>query len=192
MILLELFLTFFEIGALTFGGGYAMIPFVREQVLLHGWLTEEELLNMIAVSESTPGPIAVNMATFVGSNEAGILGSACATLGVVLPSFIIILIVASLLKNFLKYNGVKAFLSGVRPCVVSLILGTAITLFLSVLIGIGGGDFTPNIDLKGIIIFAIIIAIASIYKKIKGKKPSPILMIVISACLGMILYSIPV
>ena len=192
MIVLELFLTFFEIGALTFGGGYAMIPFVREQVLLHGWLTEEELLNMIAVSESTPGPIAVNMATFVGSNEAGILGSACATLGVVLPSFIIILIVASLQKNFLKYNGVKAFLSGVRPCVVSLILGTAITLFLSVLIGIGGGDFTPNIDLKGIIIFAIIIAIASIYKKIKGKKPSPILMIAISACLGMILYSIPV
>ena len=192
MILLELFLTFFEIGALTFGGGYAMIPFVREQVLFHGWLTEEELLNMIAVSESTPGPIAVNMATFVGSNEAGILGSACATLGVVLPSFIIILIVASLLKNFLKYNGVKAFLSGVRPCVVSLILGTAITLFLSVLIGIGGGDFTPNIDLKGIIIFAIIIAIASIYKKIKGKKPSPILMIAISACLGMILYSLPI
>jgi chromate transporter len=192
MILLELFLTFFEIGALTFGGGYAMIPFVREQVLLHGWLTEEELLNMIAVSESTPGPIAVNMATFVGSNEAGILGSACATLGVVLPSFIIILIVASLLKNFLKYNGVKAFLSGVRPCVVSLILGTAITLFLSVLLGIGGGDFTPNIDLKGIIIFVIVIATATIYKKIKGKKPSPILMIAISACLGMILYSLPI
>ena len=191
MILLELFLTFFEIGALTFGGGYAMIPFVREQVLLHGWLTEEELLNMIAVSESTPGPIAVNMATFVGSNEAGILGSACATLGVVLPSFIIILIVASLLKNFLKYNGVKAFLSGVRPCVVSLILGTAITLFLSVLLGIGGGDFTPNIDLKGIIIFAIVVATATIYKKTKGKKPSPILMIAISACLGMVLYSIP-
>jgi chromate transporter len=190
MILLELFLTFFEIGALTFGGGYAMIPFVREQVLLHGWLTEEELLNMIAVSESTPGPIAVNMATFVGSNEAGILGSACATLGVVLPSFIIILIVASLLKNFLKYNGVKAFLSGVRPCVVSLILGTAITLFLSVLLGIGGGDFTPNIDLKGIIIFAIVIATATIYKKIKGKKPSPILMIAISACLGMVFYSL--
>ena len=102
MILLELFFTFFKIGALTFGGGYAMIPFVREQVLLHGWLTEEELLNMIAVSESTPGPIAVNMATFVGSNEAGILGSIFATLGVVLPSFIIILIISALLKNFLN------------------------------------------------------------------------------------------
>lgn len=191
MILLELFLTFFEIGALTFGGGYAMIPFVREQVLAHGWLTEEELLNMIAVSESTPGPIAVNMATFVGSEQAGILGSAAATLGVVLPSFIIILIISALLKNFLKYNGVKAFLAGVRPCVVSLILGTAITLFLSVLLGIGGNDFTLNVDLLGIIIFAIIVSISLIYKKIKGKKPSPILMIAVSAILGMIFYSLP-
>ena len=192
MILLELFLTFFEIGALTFGGGYAMIPFVREQVLAHGWLTEEELLNMIAVSESTPGPIAVNMATFVGSEQAGILGSAAATLGVVLPSFIIILLISALLKNFLKYKGVGAFLSGVRPCVVSLILGTAITLFLSVLLGIGARDFELNIDFIGIIIFAVVVAISLIYKKIKGKKPSPILMIAISACLGMILYSLPI
>ncbi len=191
MILLELFLTFFEIGALTFGGGYAMIPFVREQVLAHGWLSEEELLNMIAVSESTPGPIAVNMATFVGSEQAGILGSAAATLGVVLPSFIVILIISALLKNFLKYKGVGAFLSGVRPCVVSLILGTAITLFLSVLLGIGSGDFELNIDFIGIIIFALVVGISLIYKKKKGKKPSPILMIAISACLGMIFYSIP-
>ena len=192
MILLELFLTFFEIGALTFGGGYAMIPFVREQVLVHGWLTEEELLNMIAVSESTPGPIAVNMATFVGSEQAGILGSAAATLGVVLPSFIIILVISALLKNFLKYKGVGAFLSGVRPCVVSLILGTAITLFLSVLLGIGAGDFELNVDFIGIVIFALVVGISLIYKKKKGKKPSPILMIAISACLGMVLYSLPI
>ena len=191
MILLELFLTFFEIGALTFGGGYAMIPFVREQVLAHGWLTEEELLNMIAVSESTPGPIAVNMATFVGSEQAGILGSAAATLGVVLPSVLIILVISVLLKNFLKYKGVGAFLGGVRPCVVALILGTAINLFLSVLIGVGGADFELNIDIKGIIIFAIVVLIAAAYKKVKGKKPSPILMISISACLGMALYSLP-
>lgn len=191
MILLELFFTFFKIGALTFGGGYAMIPFVREQVLAHGWLTEEELLNMIAVSESTPGPIAVNMATFVGSNEAGVLGSAAATLGVVLPSFIIILIISALLKNFLKYNGVKAFLSGVRPCVVSLILGTAATLFLSVLVGIGDNNFDLNIDVKGIIIFAIIVVLAFILKKITKKKPSPILLIAISAFLGIYFYSLP-
>ncbi len=191
MILFELFITFFKIGALTFGGGYAMIPFVREQVLAHGWLTEEELLNMIAVSESTPGPIAVNMATFVGSEQAGILGSACATLGVVLPSFIIILIISALLKNFLKYKGVKAFLSGVRPAVVSLILGTAITLFLSILLGIGNGNFAFNIDFKGIVIFEIIVGIAIVFKNKMGKKPSPILMIAISACLGMIIYSLP-
>ena len=96
MIYLELFLTFLQVGAVSFGGGYAMISLIREKVLLHGWLTEGELLNMIAVSESTPGPIAVNMATFVGSAQGGILGSFLATLGVVLPSFIIILLIAAL------------------------------------------------------------------------------------------------
>ena len=110
-ILLQLFLTFFEIGAFTFGGGYAMISLVSEKVLVNGWLTEAELLNMIAVAESTPGPIAVNMATFVGSTQAGILGSALATLGVILPSFIIILLISAVMKNFLKYHGVQAFLS---------------------------------------------------------------------------------
>ena len=98
MIYLELFLTFLQIGAVSFGGGYGMISLIRENVLMHGWLTEEELLNMIAVSESTPGPIAVNMATFVGSSEGGALGSLVATLGVVLPSFIIILIIAALVQ----------------------------------------------------------------------------------------------
>lgn len=190
-ILLELFLAFFEIGALTFGGGYAMIPLVRETVLTRGWLTEEEMLNMIAVAESTPGPIAVNMATFVGSNEAGIIGSVVATLGVVLPSFIIILLISALLKNFMKYKGVNAFLEGVRPCVVALILGTAITLFLSVLLGIGSGSFDLSVDVIGIVIFALVVAISLIYKKLRGKKPSPILMILISAGLGMIFYSLP-
>lgn len=190
-ILLELFLAFFEIGAMTFGGGYAMIPLVRETVLTRGWLTEEEMLNMIAVAESTPGPIAVNMATFVGSNEAGILGSVVATLGVVLPSFIIILVISALLKNFMKYKGVNAFLEGVRPCVVALILGTAITLFLSVLLGVGSGSFEFSVDVIGIVIFAIIVAISLIYKRLRGKKPSPILMILISAGLGMLFYSLP-
>ena len=125
MILLELFLTFFEIGALTFGGGYAMIPFVREQVLAHGWLTEEELLNMIAVSESTPGPIAVNMATFVGSEQAGILGSAAATLGVVLPSLIIISVVSYFFKQFLAFKVVKYAFLGIRAGVLALIVKAA-------------------------------------------------------------------
>ena len=190
MIYLKLFLTFFEIGMFTFGGGYAMISLIRDKALALGWLTEEELLNMIAVSESTPGPIAVNMATFVGSTQGGVLGSLAATLGVVLPSFIIILLVCALIRNFLKYKGVQAFLRGARPCVVALILATAITMAASTLLGFTTltGGFAP--DLRGIVILAILVAIALIFKKIKKKKPSPILMILISAGLGMLLYSI--
>ena len=190
MIYLTLFLTFFEIGLFTFGGGYAMISLIREKALALGWLTEEELLNMIAVSESTPGPIAVNMATFVGSTQGGILGSLAATLGVVLPSFIVILLIAAFIRNFLKYKGVQAFLGGVRPCVVALILATAVTMALSTLLGFTtiSSSFAP--DLRGIIILAILVAIALLFKKLKKKKPSPILMILISAGLGMILYSI--
>ena len=187
MILLELFLTFFYIGITTFGGGYAMIPLVREQVIANGWLTEAEFLNMIAVAESTPGPIAVNMATFIGADQAGIAGSALATLGVVLPSFIIILLISSVIKNFLKYKAVNAFLGGVRPVVVGLITATAATMFLSNLFGISTISSKPSIDLPGIIIFAIIVSIAFVWKKIKNKKPSPIVMILISAALGMLI-----
>ena len=190
MIYLQLFLTFFELGLFTFGGGYAMISLIREKALVFGWLSEEELLNMIAVSESTPGPIAVNMATFVGSTQGGILGSLAATIGVVLPSFIIILLISALIRNFLKYKGVQAFLGGVRPCVVALILATAVTMLLSTLLGVTtvSGGFAP--DVRGIIILAILFTVALIFKKVKKKKPSPILMILISAGLGMVLYSV--
>lgn len=191
IVALKLFITFFEIGLFTFGGGYAMISLVREKVIQNGWMSEAELLNMIAVAESTPGPIAVNMATFVGSTQAGILGSALATLGVVLPSFIIILLISAVMKNFLKYESVKAFLSGVRPCVVSLILGTAVTLALSTLFSFKSiKDSKLNPDLKGIIIFAVIAATAFLFKKITGKKPSPIILILISAGLGILMYSL--
>ena len=190
MIYLTLFLTFFEIGLFTFGGGYAMISLIREKVLAFGWLTEEELLNMIAVSESTPGPIAVNMATFVGATQGGILGSLVATLGVVLPSFLIILLIVSLIRNFLKYQGVRAFLRGVRPCVVALILSTAITLLMSTLLGITTLDNGLAVDEKGLLILGILLVLSILYQKIRKKKPSPILMILISSGLGMILYSI--
>ena len=189
MIYLKLFLTFFEIGTFTFGGGYAMISLIRDKALALGWLTEEELLNMIAVAESTPGPIAVNMATFVGSTQGGILGSLLATLGVVLPSFIIILLICAVIRNFLKYRGIQAFLKGVRPCVVALILATAVTMALSTLLGFTTvwGGFSP--DIRGIAILAILFFVAFVYKKAAKKKPSPILMILISACLGMLMYS---
>ena len=190
MIYLTLFLAFLQVGAVSFGGGYAMISLIREKVLFYGWLSEEELLNIIAVSESTPGPIAVNMATFVGATQGGILGSFVATLGVVLPSFIIILIIASLIRNFLKYKGVQAFLGGIRPCVVALILATAMTMLMSTLFSFKsiGSDVIP--DANGWIIFAVIAAIAVIAKRVRKKPLSPILLILISAGLGMIVYSI--
>ena len=189
MILFELFITFFYIGATTFGGGYAMIPLVRDEVVPR-WLSEAEFINMIAVAEATPGPVAINMATFIGSKEAGILGSAFATLGVVLPSFIIILLISSVIKNFLKYKAVDAFLGGVRPVVVALITGTAVTMLISNLLGISmsGLTFSFTPDVFGIIIFAILMTISVVYKKIKHRAPSPIIMILISAALGMLLY----
>lgn len=188
MIYLQLFLTFLQIGAVSFGGGYAMISLIREKVLLHGWLCEDELLNMIAVSESTPGPIAVNMATFVGSSQGGVLGALLATLGVVLPSFIIILLIASIIRNFLKYKGVQAVLGGIRPCVVGLILATAVTLFLSTLIGFEGIGSPASLDLRGLLILGLLLIGGFASKKLFKKKTSPVLMILVSAGLGMLLY----
>ena len=188
MLYLKLFLTFFEIGLFTFGGGYAMISLVREKVVMLGWLTEQEVINLVAVSESTPGPIAVNMATFVGSTQGGVWGSICATVGIVLPSFIIILLISALMKNFLKYKGVQAFLGGVRPCVVALICGTAATLFLSTLLGLSTINSIITPDYIGIGIFAFLVALGFVYKKIKGKKLSPIILIIISAIMCMAIY----
>lgn len=191
MIYLSLFLSFLKIGAVSFGGGYAMISLIRETALANGWLTEEELLNMIAVAESSPGPIAVNMATFVGSSEGGILGSLLATLGVVLPSFIIILMIAALMQNLVKYAGVKAFLGGIRPCIAAMILATALTLFMSVLLGfksLYGGSL--SVDIRGLIILAALFALSFIFKRLYKKEISPIIMIGISALMGLVIYSI--
>ena len=190
MILIKLFLSFLGIGTVSFGGGYGMISLIRETVLSNKWLSEAEFSDLFAVSESTPGPIAVNMATFIGSSKGGIWGAALATLGVVLPAFIIILIIASLSKGLLKKKGVEAFLSGVRPCVVALITGTAVTMGLAAFLGISAKDFSLNIDLRAIIIFAVIAGTALLIKYVIKKKPQPILLIIISAILGILLYSI--
>lgn len=188
MIFVKLFLTFFQIGAVSFGGGYAMISLIRDKVLINGWLDESQLLNMIAVSESTPGPIAVNMATFVGSARGGIFGSLLATLGVVLPSFIIILLIAACIRNFLKYKGVQAFLGGVRPCIVGLILATSISFFLSNILGINKIGAKLNPDWGGMVILGIAFALDVFLKRKLKKKISPIAMIIICAALGVAIY----
>ena len=190
MKLLLLFLTFFKIGAFTFGGGYAMISLVRESCLSNGWLTEGELLNLIAVSESTPGPIAINMATFVGSSQCGIIGSVFATLGVVLPSFVIILLIASLMRHLLKLEGVRAFLGGVRPAVVGMLLATALTMLLKLTLGITGLALTVSPDLGAVCIFVICILIHLLYKKLRGKELSPVILIVASGLLGVLIYGV--
>lgn len=190
MIYVQLFLNFLMIGALSFGGGYGMISLVRETVLSHGWLTESEFLSFIAVSESTPGPLAVNMATFIGSSQGGLLGAFFATLGVVLPSFVIILLIAAVLQNLMKYAGVEAFLSGVRPCVVAMILATALTMALSTLAGfttVGGG---VSVSARSAVVFALLWAVHFAYKKATKKAPSPIGMIVLAAGLGILFWGV--
>lgn len=189
MIDLRLFAAFLEIGAVSFGGGYAMIPLVREKVLANAWLSEETFVDLIAVSESTPGPLAVNMATFVGASQGGFLGSLLATLGVVLPSFLVILLIAALLRGLLRYRGVEAFLQGVRPCVVALILAAAATLGLDTLLGVSHVGDAVTVDWRTLVVLAVLVAVRLGWKRRRGKAPAPVAMIALSALMGAILFS---
>lgn len=189
MTYLNLFLVFLKIGAVSFGGGYGMIPLMREESLNNGWLTESEFLDFIAVSESTPGPLAVNMATFIGSAQGGIFGALCATVGVVLPAFIIILLIAAILKNILKYRGVQAVLGGIRAATAGLVTSTALIMLLETIFSLSTVESSFYFDLKGAVIFGIIALSAIIFRHIKKKKISPIALILFSAVLGVLFYS---
>jgi chromate transporter len=189
MIYLELFLSFLKIGLFSFGGGAGMIALLKEEVSSHGWLSEEMLSNFIGIAESTPGPIAVNMATFVGSSQGGLLGAFCATFGVVLPAFLIILLIAALLKNFLSYKGVKAALGGMNPVVLGLILGTGILMFVRLILPLYR-DFTAaqTFDFAALGLTLALVIIYLSYKYFFKKKMSPILLIIISAILGIVVF----
>ena len=191
MIYLELFLTFFMIGIVTFGGGYAMLPMIQEQVALR-WgdiISEESLINFVAVSESTPGPFAINMATYVGSavgQQGGgvgmaIFGSFCATMGVVLPSFIIILIVAKCYDRFRQSKAVRGCMSGLKPAVVGLIGGAVLNVVMTVFFSAGFtvAVFTTPAFYISLGIFAVMLLLAF-------KKVHPILLICISAVIGIV------
>lgn len=185
MILLELFIGFLKVGCFSFGGAYAAIPLIRDVVLSYGWLDDEMLAYMIAVSESTPGPIMVNMATYVGSYHAGLLGSLTATLAVVLPSFVIILLVTALLRSVLKNPYVQAVLRGLKPCVAGIILATGVYMIFK-----NGFVFQNN----ALVIrpFALTLVLGTVYfgsRKIHKGGISPILLICLSAAAGIILYS---
>jgi chromate transporter len=191
MLYLQLFWNFFKTGLFAVGGGMATIPFLYDMSDATGWFTHTDLANMIAVSESTPGPIAINMATFVGSSQAGVLGSICATFGVVLPSFIIILLIAMVLHNLLKIKAVNSFINGIKPSIVGLISATFITLFLSNIFGISSLEETKLIfNYQGLIIFVIVVGTSIAYKKIIKKAVSPILLILLSGILGILFYAL--
>ena len=190
MIYVELFLTFFMIGAVTFGGGYAMLPMIQEQVLLR-WgdiIGPEALINFVAVSESTPGPFAINMATYIGSVVGGqeggwlmsVFGSFCATMGVVLPSFIVILIVAKCYDKFRESRIVKGCMTGLKPAVVGLIGSAILSVFVTVFFpaGLSWAVFTQTEFYVSLVIFGIMLVLAF-------KKVHPILLICLSAVLGI-------
>ena len=189
MIFFKLFYTFFKIGLFTIGGGYAMLPLIQEEVINNGWLPKEEIVNFIAVSESTPGPFAVNISTYVGSvlgGEFGVLGSLfgsfCATLGVVLPSFIIILIVARFYEKFKTNKIVAGCMTGLKPAVVGLIGGAILSIFLTVFLPDGKALFEILKTAQAYISLGIFVVCAVL----AFKKVHPIIIICLSAVAGIV------
>lgn len=187
MIYLELFIGFLIVGLFSFGGAYAAIPLIRDIVLLFGWIDEEVLTNMIAVSESTPGPIMVNLATYVGCSQAGFLGGIIATFAVVLPAFFIILLITVVLKKMLENKYVKAVLNGLKPCIIGIIISTGCYMIFK-------NSITPvfqtSADWMAPVIAIILAALFYGFKGVFKKKMSPIVLIAISAVLGAIVYGI--
>lgn len=184
MILLKLFWEFFKVSCFTFGGAYGAIALIRDMVTTNGWLSEERLAYMIAISESTPGPIMVNMATYIGSDQAGFWGSVIATVAVVLPAYLVILLVLGILKNTLKNPWVQAALRGLKPCVVGIVLATGLSMVMRNCVTSAGAD------LQGAVITVALILLIILYQRFAKKKLSSIALICLSAVLGIIVYGI--
>ena len=182
MICLELFLGFLKVGCFAFGGAYGAIPLIRDVVLSHGWLSDEALLSMIAVSESTPGPIMVNLATYVGSAQAGLPGAVAATLAVVLPSFAVILLVTAFLNMALKNPVFQAVLRGLKPCLAGIILATGV--YWTGAHCVAGGSFDMHAA-------ALTVVLATFYfgsRRFVKNGISPISLILIAAAAGIAVY----
>lgn len=182
MILLELFIVFFTIGLFTFGGGYAMIPLMQQMLTEKGWVSSSDITNFIAISESTPGVFAVNMATFTGFRMGGIIGAICSTIGVVLPSIIIITIIALFVNKIKKNKYVNGFQQGIRPIVIGLIISVCLTFAYNAFFpnGFNNENFIFNFD-----VFLISMLVLAL--RIKYKNISPIILIIVGALLGMMM-----
>ena len=189
MIYLELLIGFLKVGFFAFGGAYAAIPLISDVVMQAGWLSEETVTYMIAVSESTPGSLMINLATFVGSERAGFLGALVATLAVVFPAFMIILLIMVMFGKVLENKYVRSFIDGLKPCIAGIILATGTVMMVKVLIP--GRSFEAGIsaDWRSMMIAAVIAGMMLIYKKIKNKRLSPVVMILAAAVIGAVVYN---
>ena len=178
-LLLQIVLTFMKIGSLAFGGGYAAIPLIQEQVVeVNGWMTNAEFMNVLAMDELTPGPIAINCATFVGVRMAGVAGGICATLGTIIPPCIVCFILAKLYFKYRKLDVMQGAISGLKCMVVALVTCTTISLMKS-------SFFTEAGEIS---VFPIIIFFAALFV-LKKFKPEPLLAILASGAIGLI-YSL--
>lgn len=171
-LLLQLFISFFKIGAFSFGGGYAMLPLLeKELVEKHGWIETADFINILAISEMSPGPIAINSATFLGYNVGGLLGAVIATFAVVLPSFIVISLIYKFMNKFKNSKYVNWTFRGIRPVVLGLIGAAAITV-----------GQTSFVDIKSVMIAVFLFYIVTF------RKINPILGIILAGILGVVLY----
>lgn len=184
MIYLSLFLEFLKIGCFSFGGGYAAIPMIRDSVLSRGWMTNDQFMNMLAVSESTPGPILINMATYAGVEQGGVLGGVLATVAAVLPAFAVVLLIMSVLKNALKSECSQAALSGVKSCVAGIVAATGAYMIFKNAVPAGAPDF------RAVAVTAVLVLAALAVKKIRGKELSSISLVIFSAAVGIVAYGI--
>ena len=185
MIYLELLLGFLIVGCFSFGGAYGAIPLIREVVLAYGWVSEEMFTYFVAVSESTPGPIMVNLATYVGSSQGGFLGALVATTAVVTPAFLIILLIVTILKKALHNPYVQAVLKGIEPCIIGIIFSTGLVMMVENIVP----DFAElRVDIVAVIITVVLLAFSGVYKRVRKKPFSPIMLIVTAAVLGIFLY----
>ena len=185
MIYLELFLAFLKVGCFSFGGAYGAISLIRDVVLAHGWLSEEALTYMIAVSESTPGPIMVNLATYIGLSQGGITGAVLATFAVILPAFVIILLFVVVLKKVWNNGFVQAIIGGLKPCVIGIILATGVSMILENCISM---KTTAIPDIRSIIVTVILAGGVLVLKYWLKRKMSPMWIILYSAVLGIVVW----
>ena len=181
---LTLFFVFLKIGLFSFGGAYGALALIQEEVLRHGWADEAMFANIAAISEATPGPIMVNMATYIGSRQGGFFGALLATVGVILPAFVILLLIVSLLRHFLQKEPVQAALRGIKPCLMGVILATGCLMAVNAV----REKTAQSVDYVAICLLLGLGALSFGWKKLFKKQLPPIALIGIAALCGICFY----